>query len=313
MEPKHLLQLAVILDKGSVTSAAQHLLLTQPTLTRNMSTLEMQAGAKLFQRSRFGVTSTPLGENLARIGRSIGRQMQAAQEAVSRHKIGLHTHLRIGVGPLIGMALMPRLSEAFLSHQAHLSLSVSTGRPLGIIEQLIDGDLDVVLAPAVYAQLPRGIDRELMCEDAISIFCSPEHRLAQQSDFTTEDLSNCDWMNVGTTSPFQNAEMDMLQRSGIQRTRTRFATQSDAIILLQVLMSGQHLAVLPRIPVHLLRDRFPLVELLPPAGCNSRDLFVWSRAELATDPSLVALKSSIRQLLAQEGTPSFISIPHRAT
>lgn len=297
MDPKHLIQLAVILDKGSVTAAAQHLLLTQPTLTRNMSTLEMQAGAQLFSRSRFGVKSTPLGENLARIGRSLGRQMQAAHETVSRHKIGLHTHLRVGVGPLIGMALMPQLSEAFLRENTHISLSVTTGRPLGLVDQLMDGDLDVVLAPAVYAQHPSGVDRELLCEDAISIFCGPGHPMATGKHKQAADFGDCDWMNVGTTSPFQNAELDMLNRSGIQRMRTRFATVGDAVILLQVLMNGQHLAVLPRLPVHLLHDRFPLVELTPPGGTTRRDLYVWSRSELAQDPALQALKKTVHTLL----------------
>lgn len=297
MDPKHLIQLAVILDKGSVTAAAQHLSLTQPTLTRNMSTLEMQAGAQLFQRSRFGVKSTPLGESLARLGRTMARQMQAAQETVSRHKIGLHTHLRVGVGPLIGMALMPRLSEIFLRDNKHISLSVTTGRPLGIVDQLMDGDLDVVFAPAVYAQHPQSIDRELLCEDAISIFCSPSHPMAKGSNYSAEDFIDCEWMNVGTTSPFQNAELDMLTRSGIQRMRTRFATVSDAVILLQVLMNGQHLAVLPRVPVRLLNDRFPLVELTPPGGTSRRDLYIWSRAELAEDPTMQTLKKTVLTLL----------------
>jgi DNA-binding transcriptional LysR family regulator len=66
MDPRHLVQLAAILEKGSITQASRHLHLTQPTLTHNMQTLEMQAGGQLFERSRFGVRSTLLGEMLAR-------------------------------------------------------------------------------------------------------------------------------------------------------------------------------------------------------------------------------------------------------
>lgn len=98
MEPKHLMQLAVILEKGSITAAAEYLNLTQPTLTRNMQTLEMQAGGSLFDRSRFGVRSSRLGENLARQGRSIARQIKVAEESASRHKLGFHSQLRVGIG-----------------------------------------------------------------------------------------------------------------------------------------------------------------------------------------------------------------------
>lgn len=297
------MQLAVILDKGTVTSASQHLLLTQPTLTRNMATLEMQAGGTLFQRSRYGVSSTPLGENLARHGRAIGRQLMAAQETVSRHKLGFHSQLRLGVGPLIGMALMPDLSDRFLQQNPHIALSITSGRPSTIVDQLIDGDLDVVLAPAVYSSIPEGIDRDPICEDNISIFCGPAHPLARLEQPTPEQLGECEWMNVGTTSPFQNAELEMLQRSGIHRMRTQFATVSDAVILLKVLMRGQHLAVLPRLPLRLLKAEYPFVEITPPAGVSRRDLHFWSRAELADDPALLALRSCLRTLLPDAPPP----------
>jgi DNA-binding transcriptional LysR family regulator len=86
MDPRHLLQLATILEKGSITQASRHLHLTQPTLTHNMQTLEMQAGGQLFERSRLGVRSTPLGELLAREGRDIARRINDAREASARHR-----------------------------------------------------------------------------------------------------------------------------------------------------------------------------------------------------------------------------------
>lgn len=293
MDPRHLTQLAVILDKGTVTGAAQSLLLTQSTLTRNMATLEMQAGESLFQRSRFGVRSTPLGENLARHGRVIARQMQGAAETVYRHKLGQHTQLSVGVGPLIGMALMGEFSQTFMERYPEMVLSITTGRPLHLLDQLIDGELDAVIAPAVYAQVPLGVSRELLSEDEISIFCAPSHALANRTSHSVEELNQCDWMNVGAASPFQNVELDMLHRSGIKRLRTHFATANDAVILLKTLSKGKHLAVLPRLPVTLLRGEYPMVEIQPPSGTARRDLFIWIRAELAHEPALEAMRETL--------------------
>lgn len=302
MDPRHLVQLAAILDKGTLTSAAHSLLLTQSTLTRNMATLEMQVGEPLFQRSRFGVRSSPLGENLARHGRSIAQQMQATAETVHRHKLGQHAQLRVGVGPLIGMALMSSFSEAFLVRHPQIALSISTGRPLHLLAQLIDSELDAVVAPAVYAQVPLGIDRELLSEDDISIFCAPAHPLASKSSPGIEELSACEWMNVGATSPFQNAELEMLHRSGIKRVGTHFSTANDAVILLKTLAKGKHLAVLSRLPVNLLRADYPMVEIHPPAGTARRDIFIWSRSKLAHEKAQVAmrevLKVTLQKLLA---------------
>ena len=297
MDPRHLTQLAVILDKGTLTGAAHSLLLTQSTLTRNMATLEMQAGEPLFQRSRFGVRSTTLGENLARHGRAIAQQMQSAAETVYRHKLGQHAQLRVGVGPLIGMALMGSFSEAFLASHPQMALSITTGRPLHLLAQLIDGELDAVVAPAVYAQIPLGIDRELLSEDDISIFCAPIHPLALQLNPSIEELGKCEWVNVGAASPFQNAELEMLHRSGIKRMRTQFSTANDAVILLKTLAKGQHLAVLPRLPVKLLHAEYPMVEIHPPAGTARRDIFIWSRSKVVHEKAQVAMRDTLRVTL----------------
>ena len=47
MDPRHLIQLAGILEHGSISRASRHLYLTQPTLTHNMQVLEAQAGGRL--------------------------------------------------------------------------------------------------------------------------------------------------------------------------------------------------------------------------------------------------------------------------
>lgn len=289
MDPRHLIQLAVILDKGSITAAANHLRMTQPTLTRNIGTLEMQAGQQLFSRSRFGVRSTPMGEDLARQGRAIARQMELCRVVTSRHKSGLNAHLRIAAGPLIGMALIPRLVENVMNERPGLSISVTSGRPLTLLEQLADGDQDIAIAPAVYEQTPPGIARELLAADEISIFCAPTHPLVTVAKPTPNELNACEWMNVGATSPFQNTEIDMLARSGIQRARTQFATTGDAVILLQVLMKGKHLAVLPKLPMRLMQAQHPVVEIPPPSGTSRRDLYVWYRRDLQDDPNFQAV------------------------
>jgi len=220
----------------------------------------------------------------------VEHQMQVAKESVVRHRIGLHSLLRVGVGPLIGMGLMSTLGEAILHKNPHLALSVTTARPQLVLDQLVDGDQDVVLAPALYAQTPPGIERFLLAEDEISIFCGPGHPLARVTSPNAEQLSACEWTNVGTASPFQNAELEMLARSGIRRVRTQFATVGDAVILLQVLMRGHHLAVLPRVPVRLMAQSFPLVEIRPPGGAARRDLYIWCRSTLSDDVNFLALK-----------------------
>ena len=297
MDPKHLMQLAVILDKGSITAAAESLLLTQPTLTRNMHTLEMQAGGPLFSRSRFGVKPTIMGESLAREGRAVKQTLLSAEDAIARHKMGLSNLLRMGVGPLIGMGISARLASRLMTQHPTLSVLVSTSPPLRAVEKLVDGEVDVVIAPAVYAQTPPGIARALLAEDSIGVYCGPDHPLAHQPVVTAQDLNASEWINVGTSSPFQNEQVELLAKNGVHNVRTRFATLSDGVVLLDFLAQSKHLAVLPGVPLQLLRDRYPFVEIPLPHGRSRRDMYVWCRDELMETEVIQDFLANGRQLI----------------
>ena len=303
MDPKHLIQLAVILDKGSITAAAQSLLLTQPTLTRNMHTLEMQAGSPLFNRSRFGVKPTILGESLAREGRAVRQTLLAAQEAIASHKMGLNNLLRVGAGPLIGMGIAAKLAGRLMQQLPQLTITVRSAPPQRALEQLIDGVVDVVIAPAVYAQSPVGIARVLLTEDSIGVYCGPDHPLAGQTEVTAEALSACDWVNVGTNSPFQGEQVELLAKNGVNQVRTRFATYNDGVVLLDFLALGKHLAVLPGVPLMLMRERYPLVEVPLPQGSSRRDMYVWCREELIDSEVIQTFMATARSLIDQHRTP----------
>lgn len=298
MDPKHLMHLAVVLEKGSITGAARYLALTQPTLTRNMSTLEMQAGAALFTRSRFGVRSTPLGETLAREGRTIARHMQEAADAIARHKLGPYDHIRVGIGPWLGMALMPQLTTAFLAAFPQVALTLTTGRPGALLDALAHGQFDLVIAPSFSKQLPIGISRAVLAQDSFGVFCGSGHPLAACVQVDPQALSDCEWVNAGLASPFQNEELEFLQSNGVQRQHIRFATVSDAVVLLKVLEQGRHAAVLSRLPVALLNQDKRLHEVVLPSVPALREIHVWMRGDAQQQAAVTGFIDMARSILA---------------
>lgn len=298
MDPKHLMHLAVVLEKGSITEAARYLAVTQPTLTRNMATLEMQAGAALFLRSRFGVRSTALGDSLAREGRTIARRLQEAGDAIARHKLGLFDHLRVGIGPWLGMALMPPLTEAFLAAFPQVALTLTTGRPGALLDALAEDQFDLVIAPAFSRQLPAGILRRVLAQDAFGVFCGPGHPLAGVERVSPQALSECEWISAGIASPFQNEEMEFLQANGVQRKPVRFATVGDAAVLLQVLEQGRHAAVLSCLPVALMNRHGRLKSLALPHPAPVREFHVWMRSEAQHQGAVEGFVDMARTILA---------------
>lgn len=293
MDPRHLVQLATILEKGSITQASRHLHLTQPTLTHNMQTLEMQAGGTLFERSRFGVRSTPLGEMLAREGRAIARRLQDAAEVSARHRSGLRKQLRLGSGPIVGAALLPGLTQVLLQRFPDIALSIQSDRPHLLVEQLIDGRHDLVIAPSWLDKPPPGIERFLLVPDDLGVFCGRSHPLAVQGRIEPGAADGMSWISLGTASPFDQAVREMMTAAGVGSTRTEITVLGEAFMLLRILGEGAHLSVLPHFPMRLLQAHFPLVELKLAVPPQPRPIYLWCRSTLLEDPGFVEMKEVI--------------------
>ena len=293
MDPSHLVQLAVILEKGSITQATRHLHLTQPTLTRNMRALEAQAGGSLFTRSRFGVRSTILREMLAREGRAIAGRMQDAFEVVARHKLGLRSQIRLGAGPLIGAAIGPELIERLVLQHPGVTLTVQSDRPHLLVDQLIDGRHDLVIAPSWLERPPEGIERFLLVPDTIGVFCGRSHRLAGAPSLDGGAAGGETWIGLGAASPFDRDVREMLSRAGIHQPRTEIVVLGEALMLLRTLSKGKHLSVLPRFPVRLLQNDFGLVELALKGAPQPRTLYLWCHTTSLQDPVFTSVRQTI--------------------
>lgn len=290
MDPRHLVQLAVILEQGSLSQASHHLHLTQPTLTHNMQTLEMQAGGKLFERSRFGVRSTPLGDMLAREGRAIARRLKDAVEVTARHQGGMRGHLRLGTGPLIGAACVPNICQHVLSDYPNIHLLVQSDRPHVLVDQLVDGRHDMVIAPSWLDRPPSGVERFLFTPDDLGVFCGKRHPMAKQGVWDMAQSKPTRWLSLGTASPFDQHVREMLKEAGVLSPKIEVTILGDVFGMLRLLEQGRHLAVLPRYPLRALSHHFSLAELDMPSPTRSRDIYLWCRSNVLEDPTMVALK-----------------------
>lgn len=278
MDPKHLLYLAVVLEKGSLTEAAKHLAVTQPTLTRIMATLEMQAGTTLFSRSRYGVKGTEVGEALAREGRAIQQNVELAQATASRYRIGLERDVRIGIGPLLAATLMPQVIDELMQLMPRQSLSITVLSPTGLVDQLLDEKLDFVIAPAPPDRVISGSQRMELAKDSLSVYAASSHPLAKRSPLRLVDLEDADWVSLGHANPFERQVLELLNTGGLSKIRTQVVFRNDGAMLLDLLSRGKHLAVLPDLPIKAANSdgRFTRLDFDAPQ-VSERNLYLWAR------------------------------------
>ena len=69
-----------VVDSGSVSLAAERLIRSQPTVSRQIASLERQVGAALFRRLPGGMVTTYAGERLEPMARDLVRRGRRARE-----------------------------------------------------------------------------------------------------------------------------------------------------------------------------------------------------------------------------------------
>ncbi len=112
---------------GSLSAAARELTVSQPTLSREIQTLETTTGLNLFRRTTQGLQLTEAGQALVE---AAGRMNDAA-DLFSRQASGLSVELegdvRISANEIVGIYLLPPAIAAFREHHpgVHIEIVIS--------------------------------------------------------------------------------------------------------------------------------------------------------------------------------------------
>ena len=83
--------LCALYDYGTLSSAAEHLHISQPALSRSMQKLEDQLGVSLFERTKNRITLNETGKMAASMARRILESEEDMITAVSNYDSSLNT------------------------------------------------------------------------------------------------------------------------------------------------------------------------------------------------------------------------------
>lgn len=130
---------------GHFTRAAALLHLAQPSLSRQISTLESDLGAELFHRVRGNITLTDAGESLL----PLARRMLADAESVRyemQELAGLKKgRVRLGATPTLCISLVADVLTSFHAAYPGIDLHLTEKGSHGLLEELSEGALDIAL------------------------------------------------------------------------------------------------------------------------------------------------------------------------
>jgi len=135
-----------VMHLGSFSKAAQHLFITQTTVSMRIKELESGLGALLFDRSTRTVRATAVGiELMPYAQRMLDLHSEIKQKIASPDSFS--GQIRIGVAEVVSITWLPRFIEMVSADYPKVRMEIDQALTGELMESLRKGSIDLVLAP----------------------------------------------------------------------------------------------------------------------------------------------------------------------
>ena len=187
----YLEQLDAFARHGTLSKAAEELLITQPALSRNMKKLESLMGVSLFARENSKITLNGTGKVAAEYAR---RVLDASREMIEMTLAYDRRERTLTLGSCATLPIyeiMPLLQEHFMGKAITTELAER--------EKLLSGLRSRSYQLIILPDLPE--DKDLFCqrymEERLCVSFPPDHPLAQKKAITFADLDGISVIAAG--------------------------------------------------------------------------------------------------------------------
>ena len=132
-----------ICEHKTISAAAEQLFVSQPTISNAIKELEEEFGTILFKRHHTGAALTPAGETLLSMSRDLLRRAQQIESVMTDMGKGRKI-LRLGVPPMIGSMILPRIYGNFATKHPAIQIEITEGGKSELVEKLKNDYLDMI-------------------------------------------------------------------------------------------------------------------------------------------------------------------------
>ncbi|AXI10236.1 LysR family transcriptional regulator [Oceanobacillus zhaokaii] len=209
--------LATLHHTQNITQAAQHLFLTQPTLTSRIKKLEEHYGVQIILRKRRGITFTPEGMQLAEHAIKMLHEQREIEEKLNNMKHQVAGTLRVGVSNFFALNKMPKLLRLFKQEYPNVEFQVVTGWSREMHRLILNHDVHLSFIKGDY---PWKEQKELLYEEEICIASPWEFnwqdlphlpRIDYYTDETMKTIVDNWWYQNYKQRPYINIQVNQVE------------------------------------------------------------------------------------------------------
>jgi LysR family transcriptional regulator, low CO2-responsive transcriptional regulator len=249
-----------VVRHGSVTAAAEELVVTQPSVSAAVSALERELGLALTERAGRTLQPTPAGAAYAVYASDVLGLLEEGARA-AREAAGEDSRtLRVSAVTTAGEYLAPQLIQAFRERHPELELSLDVGNRERVFRNVLDHAADV----AITGRIPPGgqLVGQAFADNELVLITAPRDPLARRPWVAVEELAGRPWLLREPGSGTRTMCEDWLTGQGIE---PRVLTLGSNGAIKQAARSGLGVALQSKVAVEL-EISLGLLETISPRG-----------------------------------------------
>ena len=252
MNLRDLQYLVVLSETLNFRKASEVCYVSQPTLSMQIKKLEEELDVVLFERDRRFLKITSAGVTMVAYAKRILSNVDDMKKAAKAYQNPLGGSVSLGIFPSLAPYILPKIIHRLDISLPELSLSVKEKITAKCLQELHDGDLDLVML-ASQLEDPM-LSQQVLFDETFYLVCSDKHPLSSCESIHPEQIPEDQLLLLDEGHCLREQGLEYCQRIG-RRHNTDIAGTSLSTVLAMVSLD-RGVTLLPALSL-------PAVEHLP--------------------------------------------------
>ena len=222
--------LKAIATEKNFTKASESLYISQPSLSKQLKSLEKNLDITLINREKNGISLTENGEVFLQYSDRILALCEESCRALIDLKNGERGNLSVGASQTIGTYLLPRVLVLFARNYPQISLKAHVNSTRIIAKNILNREIDLAI---VGGEIPNKLKKNLIMEDFVedefSLILSKSHPFASKKQITKEDLYHLNFITLNSNSTIRKFIDTILSQNQIETKQLKIIMQLNSI------------------------------------------------------------------------------------
>ena len=181
--------------------AAAACFVSQPTLSVAIKKLEDELGVALFERGKNDIKVTPVGERIVAQAKRVLDEVEDVKRIAKQEQDQLDGPLRLGAIYTVAPYLLPQLIPVLHKQAPKMPLVIEENYTARLQEQLIQGDLDVIIISLPFAE--PGITVRALYDEPFMAVLPASHPWRERAAIGVKELTDEPVLMLGSGHCFR--------------------------------------------------------------------------------------------------------------